>query len=291
MDFLRSEIEFKDAARKVEFYLSTLKSTGAVQSAALIEILLPMAGIKKAEKLHSGSAKLAELISASPEIELTRSQIQQKLAWAFANRSYQSLRSSFNFPTEFRIIFPDAELPISSLEEGRTQAHPFPKKLFEFRELEHWRATWEAGAFSIRERPFFPPMLPASSFVGTAPHYELRRDWRPSFRNKPQHLSHHFSNGQCCVLVRHEGCLIAAVSWKWWGDVGRINGVGFSLSLKTDNRWLRVFFDIRPYYSDPSYGPIVYREGTGRDGEHIRACLQELVELPVHYFNDEYEMT
>lgn len=292
MEFLRSEFEFKAASRKIEHYLSTTPPTDTVRLADLVEILLPMAKLNGGKELISGAQRLADALNTAGHSTLSCSQIQQKLALAFARRQYQSLRESFGVPTAFRQLFPDALLPPSDLEPGERQRHPYPKELKRLRELASWHAVWEESAESTREHPFFPPMLPASCFPGFKPHYELRRDWRSTSGDRPQQFSHNFENGSCCVLVRRDGKhLVGAASWKWWGLFGHIRGVGFSLYLRSKAGWLKVFFDIRPYYPEPTCGPSVYRESSKRDADHIWASLEELIHLPIHRYSEDDDPT
>ncbi|SFB61725.1 hypothetical protein SAMN03159496_05886 [Rhizobium sp. NFR07] len=283
MDFLRSEFAFKSAALAIERGLSARSSSLAVDPEDLAEILLPLTSSADGERLLHGCRELAEMLSQSNSTPLKTARIQQKLARAFAGRTYQSLQQSFDFPTEFREIFPGAALPYGYLEAGQTQARPYPRELLAFPELSQWRTSWERSAVSTRERPFFPPMLPASYFQRYEPHYERRRDWRAAPINSSPHARPRSENGQSCVLVRHKGRhLIGAARWKWWGDSGYISGVGFSLYLLTRTGWLKTFFDIRPYYAEPTCGPFMYRDGRGEDRDHIQAGLEELSRLAVH---------
>ena len=291
MDFLRSEFAFKSAALKIERGLSTRSSSFAVSPEDVAEILLPLTSAADGEQLLHGSRKLAEMLNQSNSTPLKCARIQQKLARAFAGRSYQSLQQSFDFPTDFREIFPGAALPYGCLEPGQTQAHPYPRELLAFPELSQWRASWERSAVSTRERPFFPPMLQASYFQGYEPHYKRRTNWRAAPINSGPHARPPSENGQSCVLVRHKGRhLIGAARWKWWGDSGYISGVGFSLYLLTRTGWLKTFFDIRPYYAEPTCGPFMYRDGRGEDSDHIQAGLEELSRLAVHASTDEDEL-
>ncbi len=290
MDFLRSEIAFKAATRAIERLLLNRSNVGDVTPAELAEVLMPFSKTKNGDDLLNGARHLAGSLNGRDRVQ-TYSQLQQRLAQAFAQRTYQSLRESFDFPIDFRQLFPDAALPNACLEPDREQVHPYPDELHELRELAAWHRAWVERAVSTREQPFFPPMLPASCFAGSRPTYERRRDWRPSYRNQPEQLSHHFQNGRCCVLVRHDGRhLIGAAGWRWWGEFGCIRGVEFSLYLLANFGWLKVVFDIRPYDPLPTYGPRIYRDGIGGDADHIQAGLRELAELDVHQWPTEEEL-
>ena len=289
MDFLRSETGFKAAAQRIEQYLSSISPNNVVKAADLIEILLPLARFDGGQRLLRGSHELADALNKRNHVEFGRGQILQQLSHAFGGQTYQGLRQGFSSSTEFRQLFPDAALPSCSLSDNRPQVHPFPGQLHKLSALAPWRTIWEQCAVSTRDRPFFPPMLPASYFRGYRPNYELRRDWRPSSKKRRQHLTHHFENGRCCVLVRHEGRqLIGAASWKWWGCQGHINGVGFSLFVQTKSGWLKIYFDLRPYYAEPTYGPQIYRAG-GNNADHIAASLEELIHLRQHGYPDEFD--
>ncbi len=65
--------------------------------------------------------------------------------------------------------------------------------------------------------------------------------------------------------------------------------MGFSLFVQTKSGWLKIFFDLRPHYAEPTYGPHIYREGCGNDADHIVASLEELVHLPRHQYDDEFD--
>lgn len=287
MKFLHSEYQFKAATQKIEQFLAAVPRTQAIRSADLVEILRSHDSPETDMDFLVGASRLAATLNMMDHRTLKRGQILQEMSQAFARCTWQSLREDFHKPVDFRRLFPDAILPYGWRDSGEKQLHPFPPVLARIPKLAPWREIWEECAVSTEERPFFPPMLPRECFSGFKDEYELRRDWCRYSQSSHRSSSHHFENGASCVLVRHkQRHLIGAGSWRWWGNCGRISGVGFSLYLLTDSGWLKVFFDIRPSCAEPTYGPRIYSDLSG-DSRFIRLCLDELVGLSVHRYADD----
>lgn len=186
-------------------------------------------------------------------------------------------------PTDFQALFPEAELPCNVLAAGDETRHPFPNELRNIPELVPWRKCWEANPISKHDKFFFPPLFPGSCLMSPNPTYELRRDWRINGSGKALPTkAYHFSQGFCCVLAKDKNHkVIGAAFWKWWGIMGRVNGVCYGLYLLTKTGWLHVIFELRANHALPSPGPILIRGDNERDLQQIRAGLRELSKLKV----------
>lgn len=183
--------------------------------------------------------------------------------------------------TDFKALFPEAELPPSFLVADSETRHPFPPELKVVPELAQWRECWEKNALSTHDRHFFPPMLPPASFISPQLTYELRRDWKIGSDGKAHRTrAYHFENGSCGVLARNEHReIVGAASWNWWGTFGRMNGLCYRIYLLTESGWLYVTFELRPNHPFPSPGLVVIRDDTGKHRRQIESSLRKLSHL------------
>lgn len=275
MDFLKSEFSFKSASRAVERLLKQRGNAPSVTPDELLTVLLPVARLPNGDRLVAGTVRLAEHLNASSRTVLRQPELQQLLSLSFTQAPYQRLHARLKRPTDFRSTFDDIRVAPCYISEGERIEHPFPTTLRGIEELAAWREAWEECAFSTKTRPFFPPMLPVSYFEGRGTRYEYRRDWVPSVGRVPL-----AANGRCCVLVRdRQNKIIGSASWFWWGHRDVISGVGYSLALCTNSKWLHVYFDIRPDRFEPTCGPVISREKGDSCSSFIGLGLLELQDL------------
>lgn len=275
MDFLRSEFSFKAASRAIECLLKQRGNAPPITPDELLTVLLPVARLPNGDRLVAGTVRLAEHLNASSRTVLRQPELQQLLSLSFTQAPYQRLHPRLKRPTDFRSIFDEIRVAPCYTGEGERIEHPFPMMLRRIEELAAWREAWEECAFSTSTKPFFPPMLPASYFEGRGARYEYRRDWVPSVSRVPL-----IANGRCCVLVRdRQNKIIGYASWFWWGHLDIISGVGYSLALCTNSKWLHVYFDIRPDRFEPTCGPVISTENGHNFASFIRLCLLELEDL------------
>lgn len=227
--------------------------------------------------------KIIATLTGHPSWQTLRHQLRRDQPQLVNAKHRPARRETRIARTDFDALFPDAVMPPCGLEPGAETRHPFPRELEGIPELATWRECWEANALSTRDKHFFPPMLPTASLISSKVTIEFRRDWHlrsngQAVKTKP----YHFDNGTCGVLFRDDQRkIIGATFWKWWGALGRINGVCYGLYLLTEAGWLYIAFDLRARYPAPSAGPVVMRGDTEQHLKEIEAGLQHLAKLRV----------